>query len=322
MKTKPILLVAGEPNSIFLEILFKALKNQRFKDPLILIASYKLLKLQMKKLRFNRSIKILEIKKLENYKLTNKTINLINVDYDTNKAFDKISYKSKIYIQNSFHIAATILKSGYTNKLINGPISKKYFLNKKFLGITEYLADKFNKKKFAMLIYNPKLSVCPITTHLPLKLVTKKITKGLIREKVILINDFYKKFFGFKPKIAVTGLNPHCESIKNFNEDQRIVLPAVNHLSKSGYRVFGPIPADTIFLKNNRDKLDVIIGMYHDQVLTPMKTLFEYDAINITLGLPFIRISPDHGPNEKMLGKNLSNPLSLLKAIKFLEKVK
>ena len=86
------------------------------------------------------------------------------------------------------------------------------------------------------------------------------------------------------------------------------------------YNVLGPYSADTIFLKDNRKKFDVIVGMYHDQVLTPLKTLFEYDAINITLGLPFIRISPDHGPNEKMLGKNLSNPLSLLKAIKFLDK--
>ena len=79
-------------------------------------------------------------------------------------------------------------------------------------------------------------------------------------------------------------------------------------------------PADTIFLKANRKKFDVILGMYHDQVLTPIKTLYEYDAINITLGLPFIRISPDHGPNETMQGKNLSNPLSLLKAIKFLDR--
>jgi len=90
-------------------------------------------------------------------------------------------------------------------------------------------------------------------------------------------------------------------------------------LSKK-YNVSGPYSADTIFLKDNRKKFDVIVGMYHDQVLTPLKTLFEYDAINITLGLPFLRISPDHGPNEKMLGKNLSNPLSLLKAIKFLDK--
>ena len=84
----------------------------------------------------------------------------------------------------------------------------------------------------------------------------------------------------------------------------------------------GPFSADTIFLKKNRKKFDVIVGMYHDQVLTPIKTIFEYDAITITLGLPFIRISPDHGPNEQMVGKNLSDPLSLIKAITFFEKIK
>jgi len=79
------------------------------------------------------------------------------------------------------------------------------------------------------------------------------------------------------------------------------------------------MPADTIFLKYNRKKFDVIVGMYHDQVLTPIKTLFEYNAINVTIGLPFLRVSPDHGPNENMVGKNLSNPLSLIRALEFLD---
>ena len=127
---------------------------------------------------------------------------------------------------------------------------------------------------------------------------------------------------GFKPNIGVTGLNPHCESINKIDEDSKIIKPVINSLKKLGYKVNGPYSADTIFLKRNRNNFDVITGMYHDQVLTPLKTLFEYDAINITLGLPFIRVSPDHGPNEKMLGKNLSNPLSLLKAIKFLDTIK
>ena len=103
---------------------------------------------------------------------------------------------------------------------------------------------------------------------------------------------------GFKPRIAVIGLNPHCESILKLNEDTKIVSPAINSL-KSKINVKGPFPADTMFLRNNRKKFDVIIGMYHDQVLTPIKTLFEYDAINITIGLPFLRVTPDHGPNEK-----------------------
>ena len=93
-------------------------------------------------------------------------------------------------------------------------------------------------------------------------------------------------------------------------------------MKKLKFKVYGPFAADTIFLKKNRKKFNVVIGMYHDQVLTPIKTLYEYDAINITLGLPFLRISPDHGPNEKMLGKNSSNYLSLYKAISFLEKIR
>ena len=171
-----------------------------------------------------------------------------------------------------------------------------------------------------MLIYNNHLSVCPITTHLPIKMVSKKINQKLIKEKAKLINSFYVENFGFKPKIAVTGLNPHCETIHQFNEDKNIVLPAIKSLKKRGIKVKGPYPADTIFLKQNRKKFNVILGMYHDQVLSPLKALKEYDAINITLGLPFYRISPDHGPNEKMINKNLSNPLSLIQAIKFLEK--
>jgi len=322
MNSKPILLVAGEPNSIFLEILFKTYRRRKIKKPLILICSYKLLVLQMKKLGYKKKIKIINIKKIKKYKLDNKFINLIDVKYQQKKAFEKISSKSNTYIENCFKTAIKLINLGIVNNLINGPISKKYFLKNKFLGITEYLAKRSNKKNIAMLIFNKKLSVCPITTHLPLKKVSKKINKSIIFEKIVLIDNFFKKYFGYKPKIAITGLNPHCESIEKLNEDKRILEPAIRSLVKRKYRVSGPYSADTIFLKKNRVKFNVIVGMYHDQVLTPIKTLFEYDAINITLGLPFIRISPDHGPNEKMLGRNLSNPLSLIKAINFLEKIK
>ena len=320
MSYNPILIVAGEPNSIFLEIFFKTLKKIKIKRPLILIASKRLVELQMKKLKFKKKIKILDGKKYVSSKLNNKTINLINVNYKTNEAFGKISSKSNNYIKNCFDIAFKIIKKTNIDSLITGPISKKTFLNKKYLGITEYLSKKFNIKKSAMLIFNEKLSVCPLTTHLPLKFVSKKISKNLLVEKVKLLNDFYKKKFKVVPKIAVLGLNPHCESIDKFNEDEKIIRPSVKHLQKKNYKVFGPFPADTIFLKGNANKFNVILGMYHDQVLSPMKALFEYDAINITIGLPFLRISPDHGPNEKMLGKNISNPLSLIKAISFLEK--
>ena len=322
MNYKPIIIVAGEPNSVFFEIFFKALKTKKFKSPILLIASIDILKLQMKKLKFKRKIKQLTLSELTKVKLNNKSINIISIKYTQNSPFIKLSSKSNKYINQSFELALKIIKKKITNKFINGPISKKFFLKNKFLGITEYLAHKTKTKKYAMLIYNKNLSVSPITTHLPLKHVAKNIKKKLILEKVKLINSFFNKNLKKKPNIAITGLNPHCESIDMFNEDQKILKPIIKHLSKLKYKISGPFAADTIFLKKNRQKFDIIIGMYHDQVLTPIKTLYEYDAINITLGLPFIRVSPDHGPNEGMLGKNLSNPLSLIRAIKFLDSQK
>ena len=308
MAYKPIIIVAGEPNSIFTEIFFKSLKVKKFKSPIILIASLNLVKLQMRNLNIKKKIRNINLLDIKNSYLDNKKINIIDINFSQKKPFNKISSKSNDYIKMSFDMALKILKNKFTNKFINGPISKKFFLKKKYLGITEYLADRTKTKKFAMLIYNKNLSVCPLTTHMPIKKVSKKITKKLINDKVKLINNFFEKNFKFKPKIAITGLNPHCESIENINEDEKIIKPAIKSLAKSNFKVYGPFAADTIFLKKNREKYNVIIGMYHDQVLTPIKTLFEYDAINITLGLPFIRISPDHGPNDKMLGKNKSTP--------------
>ena len=312
MKNKPILILAGDPKSIFFEIFFKFLKKEKkLKSPLILVASNIILKNEMRKFKFSRKIRFINSQNLEKNKLNNNTINLIDIPYNLGQ--------KKNYLKECFDISCKILKTGFTNKFINGPITKTDFLNKKFLGITEYIAKRFKIKKVAMLIYNKELSVCPITTHLPLKLVHKKLSKKLIEEKVKLINTFYKKNFNFKPKIAITGMNPHCESILKVNEDTKIVRPAVLSLKNLGYKVNGPFPADTIFLKQNRKKFNVIIGIYHDQVISPLKTLKEYDAFNITLGLPFFRISPDHGPNIVMLNKNKSNPTSLIKTIKFLD---
>jgi 4-hydroxythreonine-4-phosphate dehydrogenase len=321
MNYKPIILVGGEPYSIFFEIFFKSLKNKKYKQPLILIASRKLLINQMKSLNFN--FKVNEIKKDKiNFKLLKKKeINLINVNFNFERTFDKITDKSNSYISNCFKIALQLLKKDKFSGLINGPISKKNFLKKKYLGITEYLASKTKRvNKVAMLIYNKKLSVSPITTHLPLKHVHKSLSKNKIINQTKLITDFYKKKFGKYPKIALTGLNPHCESNYYSSEEDRIIKPAIKYLIKKRYKVKGPFAADTIFMKEESKKYDVIIGMYHDQVLTPAKTLFGFNAINITLGLPFIRISPDHGPNTSMLSKNLSNPKSLIEALKFLDK--
>ena len=318
MNYKPIIIVPGEPNSVFFELFFKVIKK-KIKSPIILIASEKLIKKQAKILKEKINFSIADEYSIIKKKNNLNKINLIDVNFNQKTGFSKITTKSNHYITNCFDVAIKLLKNNVTNKLLNGPISKKTFLKKKFNGITEYLANKTNTKKFAMIIYNKDLSVCPLTTHLPIKYVSKKINKLEIINKVKLIDNFWKKEFGKRVKIGVTGLNPHCESIDNFSEDKSIILPTIKKLKKLKYNIEGPLAADTIFLKNNRIKYDLIVGMYHDQVLTPIKTLFEYDAINITLGLPFIRVSPDHGPNESMLGKNKSNYLSLLNSIKFLD---
>ncbi len=134
-----------------------------------------------------------------------------------------------------------------------------------------------------------------------------------------MINKFYNSLSKRNARIAITGLNPHCESNFKDSEEKKVILPAIKYLKKKNYKVDGPFPADSLFMKNNIDKFDVVIGMYHDQVLTPLKTIHNFEAINITLGLPYIRISPDHGTNNSMLGKNKSNPTSLISALKFLQ---
>jgi len=319
MSFKPIIIIGGEPQSIFLEIFLKAIKKlKKQRKPIILISSKDILIKNIKKFNKNIKINVLD-NNYSNPKL--KYINLVNIDYK-NFSFSnkKITSRSNLYLNNSFIKAMDILKKINCSGLINGPISKKYFLKGKFNGITEFLAKKTNSKNPVMLIYNKNLSVSPLTTHMPISKVSKDVKKINIINKIKKINEFYLKVLNKKPKIAVTGLNPHCESFDNENKEKNEIIPAIKYLKKKKINAHGPYAADTIFLKENIKKFDLIFGMYHDQVLGPMKTLFGFNAINITLGLPFIRISPDHGPNVKMLGKDKSNPNSIIESIRFIEK--
>tara|TARA_B100001540_G_scaffold281364_1_gene271399 strand:- start:181 stop:1146 length:966 start_codon:yes stop_codon:yes gene_type:complete len=320
MKINNILIILGEPQSIFSEIMFKYFSSNEFtnnKKNIILIGSKNLLKKQMKRLKFN-----FKLHEINNLKEANQNkLNILNVNYNNQKIFAEISSDSEKYISKCFKISLELIKNNKNIVLINGPISKKHFLKKKYLGITEYISKKTKSKNQVMLIYNEKLSVSPITTHLPLKHVAKNITKEKIINNVMQIDKFYKKFHKKKPKIAILGLNPHCETIDSFNEEKKIIIPAINYLKKNNLNAEGPFSTDTFFLKKNIDKYDVVVGMYHDQVLTPIKTLYNFNAINITLGLPFIRISPDHGPNNAMLGKNQSDPSSIFCAMRLIKKI-
>ena len=318
MNIKYIVIVQGEPYSIFSEIIAKFLSKRKIKHKIIIIGNLVLFKKQLKKLNYS-----LVLNSIDNYQEAIKMkINFINIDFKGKKIFSKISYDSKKFISKSFKLALKILNDANgEGVLINGPVAKKTFLRKKYLGVTEYLAKKTNSSNEVMLIYNDKISVSPLTTHIPLKNVAENISREKIIKNVVKLDNFFKKKLNKKIKFAVLGLNPHCESIDKFSEEDRIIIPAIKNLTKKNIKIEGPFSADTFFIKKNLDKFDLVIGMYHDQVLTPMKTLFKFDAINLTIGLPFVRISPDHGPNFEMSGKNLSDPSSLFCAMRFIDKL-
>ncbi len=321
MSTKKILIVLGEPNSTFSEILSKYFKSRIFKknkNKIILIGSKNLFEKQIKQLKY--SFKINEINNM--YDASIKKINIININYKFKKPFTEISKNSNIYIKNCFDLGLKLIIKKKADVLINGPISKKHFLKKRFPGVTEYIANRTNSKEPVMLIYNKNLAVSPLTTHVPLKNVARYIKKKKIINNILKIHTFYKKRLGKNPNIAILGLNPHCETTSKMSEESKEIVPAINFLKRKKIKVEGPIAADTFFLKKNLKKFSVVLGMYHDQVLAPAKTLFKFEAINITLGLPFIKITPDHGPNYEMIGQNKSDPSSIFYALNFLNKVK
>jgi len=315
---KPIAIIAGEPNSISSEIIFKAwlLRKKYTHKPFFIIGNINLLNLQIKKLNYKIKIK----KAHSNFKikdLKSKKLPVYDIEYMQKKAFEKISSKSNNYIIKCFKLAIELEKNKKISGFINCPISKEFLFKKKHQGITEFLSKISNNKgKEVMLIYNKKLSVSPITRHISLNQVNAKIKKNEIIKTAITINSFYKRIFHKKPNFAILGLNPHNYSSTK-KSTEKIIYNAIKNLKKSKIKVFGPISTDSSFMIFRKYKFDIIIGMYHDQVLTPFKALYNYNAINITLGLPFIRISPDHGIAENIVGKKIANPTSLIESIKF-----
>jgi len=321
---KPIAIIAGEPNSISSEIIFKSWKLRKKYNHKIffIIGNIKILNIQKKKLKYNINIKQIE-NESKISSLDKNTLYVYNVSFSQKKPFQKITKKSNKYILNCFKVAIYLIKKKKIAGLINCPVSKETLFKNKSHGVTEFLSKKSGiLGKEAMLIYNKDLSVLPVTTHTPLKMVTRILNKSLIVKKVFIVRDFYKKYFNKNPNIGILGLNPHNYSPNKDSEEKQIIIPAIKKLKKKGFKIKGPISPDTSFVIYKQYKLDVLIGMYHDQVLTSFKTVFKYDAINITLGLPYIRISPDHGVATNILGKKIANPNSLIQAIKFFNNIK
>ena len=306
-----IAITAGEPESINSEIIAKTWNKIRFKNKLLIIGNYSLLKNQFNKLNFNLPLNLIrELKEFKKFKL-----NILDVKISNS------SISKKKYILDCIDLAHEFSLKEKIKGFITAPINK-IVLGKNFLGVTEYLAYKNKvKNKEIMLIYNKKLSVVPLTTHLEIKDIFKNITFSLIKNKILSLSENYKKTFKKNPRIALLGLNPHNSENKSESVENRIVKPAIIYLKKKKINISGPYSSDTIFMKKNRKNFDVIVGMYHDQVLAPFKTLYEFDAINITLGLKYLRVSPDHGTASDLIGKNIATPQSLISAIKFLNEI-
>lgn len=316
-----ILILGGDPNSVNSEIIYKSWKKIKKieKKNIILIANYNLLKQQFKILKYK--IKINQIKNIDSPIICNR-LNIINMPLVFKNPFKVSLNESSRYVIASLNYAHKLMNDKKAKGIINCPIDKKLLKNKSNNGVTEYLANKCNVKKNSevMMISNAKFSVVPLSTHIRIKDITKKITLQTIIAKAITLNYGYKKIFGFKPSIGILGLNPHNGELRKKSEETNIIIPAIKKIKKKGINVNGPIVPDTAFIYNYK-RYDVIIGMYHDQVLTPFKALFNFDAINITLGLNYIRVSPDHGPAYDIIKKNKANYSSLLKCIKFINKL-
>ncbi len=316
-----ICIISGEPNSINSELIGKVLKMKKkfTRQNFFIIGNYKLIKKQFEQLKSN--IKLKKITKIENNNFTKNNF-VLDVPLVFKNPF-KVPIKNKRpYIMNCFKIAIDLAKKKKVAGFINCPINKFETFGLRTMGITEFLAKKEKVLgKEAMLIYNKSLSVSPITTHIKIKNVSNKITKKIIIDKSLTINNFYMKRFNIKPKIGLLGLNPHNFEFRKGSEELKTIIPAIKTLKKNKILINGPISGDTAFNNQSKTKYDVIIGMYHDQVLSPFKTLYNFNAINVTLGLPYIRVSPDHGTGEDIIKKNLANPKSLVQCIKFFSKI-
>lgn len=228
-------------------------------------------------------------------------------------------------ICGSITFAVAGCMKGSFGGMVTAPINKKalYDSGFEFPGHTEFLADLARQHTGTachpvMMIAGPQLRTVPVTIHIPLHAVPEALSVELIEKTCrIVASDLQSRFGISKPRLAVSGLNPHAgEGGALGEEDATIIEPALDLLRRDGLSIVGPLPADTMFHASARQTYDAAICMYHDQALIPAKTLAFDDAVNVTLGLPFIRTSPDHGTAYDIAGKGVAHPSSMIAAIK------
>jgi 4-hydroxythreonine-4-phosphate dehydrogenase len=217
--------------------------------------------------------------------------------------------------------AVGLVQAGEASAICTAPINKKALKDGAgfaFPGHTEFLADLAGVDRVVMMLASPDLRVVPTTIHIPLAEVASALTERLLEETIRITGAGLIRDFGIaEPRLAVAGLNPHAgEGGAMGWEDERMIRPLITRLQAEGLRVKGPYPADTMFHAAARARYDVAICAYHDQALIPIKTLDFAGGVNVTLGLPFVRTSPDHGTAYDIAGQGKADPSSLIAALR------
>lgn len=249
---------------------------------------------------------------------------IVPVGYVPTAAPGKPDDSSAVVALAAIRQAVSDVTEGRAAAVVTNPIAKSVLYRAGFQhpGHTEFLAelaaDDGPVPLPVMMLWSPTLAVVPVTIHVPLRDAIAQLTTDLIvRTARVLVADLVSRFGIAKPRLAVAGLNPHAgESGTLGTEDQAIVAPAVEILRTEGIDARGPLPADTMFHEAARKSYDCAVCMYHDQALIPIKTLAFDHGVNVTLGLPFIRTSPDHGTAFNIAGRGTANPSSLIAALK------
>jgi len=248
-------------------------------------------------------------------------LNLYQIDFKNPAEPGNGDPGNALGVINAIKTATNFAKEGKISGLCTAPINKKILkegANFNFSGHTEYLAHLCGVKNAVMMLSCPQLRVVPLTIHIPISDVVKNITKSLFERTVEIIHSSLILDFGIKnPKISVAGLNPHASEGGSIgNDDIEYIGPWITQLQSEGISISGPNPADTMFHFNARSQYDVALCMYHDQALIPLKTLDFYGGTNITLGLPIVRTSPDHGTAFDIAGQGIANKKSMVEAIR------
>lgn len=322
-KKKLIAVTMGDPSGVSTEIIIKSWKKTT--NTFFVIHDPDYIKKVANRIKIKVNIKTIS-RPEEAHKVFKKFLPVLPIKIDKGTKLGRPNHKNSGNIFNSIDLAVKLAKKKEVSGIVTSPISKEVLskFKKNFSGHTEYLAKLDKKKQFGMMLLNKKIRVVPFTTHIPLKNVHKYIKQKPLFDAIKLLNNSLKKNFDIKkPKIAVTGLNPHSgDGGLLGNEEQKIILPVIKKIRKLGISISGPLSPDSAFQQKNLRFFDAFICMYHDQALIPVKTIDFEKTINYTLGLSFVRTSPDHGTGYDIANKFIANETSLITAINYAAKIK